>query len=114
MKSLGLKLMWVSLGPVLGVVGLAVLVMLTVWQRKLSAALEQRRHRRALRKQEHFALSSRLRALEELHGPLVPLGGLARPERAEVAPPPGLRILLPRVQPPPPRFELPDHFADQS
>ena len=48
MKSLGLKLMWVSLGPMLGVVGLAVLVMLTVWQRKLSAAIEQRRDRRAL------------------------------------------------------------------
>src|SRR2546427_13214682 len=38
-------------------------------------------------------------ALEELHRPFMALGLRAGLERPEIAPSPGLRVLLPRVQP---------------
>ena len=47
--------------------------------------------------------------LEILHGALVLLGGSARGESAEIAPPAGLRILLARVQPVLSGRELADH-----
>ncbi|MCU1278564.1 MAG: hypothetical protein JWM53_2110 [bacterium] len=50
MKSIALQLMSLSLGPELGLVGLTMLVMLIVWHRKLSAAIERRRNVRVLRK----------------------------------------------------------------
>jgi len=50
-----------------------------------------------------------LAAFEILHGSLVRLGGFSCPERAQIPPPAGFRILLPRVKPVFARLELPDH-----
>jgi len=47
--------------------------------------------------------------LEILHRALVLLGPGTAGERAEIAPPAGLRILLARIQPVLPGRELPDH-----
>src|SRR5262245_38446721 len=55
--------------------------------------------------------TSCLSSLEELHGALVPFGGRARLERAEVAALAGLGIFLPRVEPVRSVGELPDHDA---
>lgn len=51
MNTIGLDVMTLSLGTVLGLVGLAVLVKVIAWHRKLSAAIAPRRNVRALRKQ---------------------------------------------------------------
>src|SRR5258708_32670223 len=47
--------------------------------------------------------------LEELDGPVVPLGRGTRGKRAEVPAPSGSRVELPGVQPVLPRAQLPDH-----
>jgi hypothetical protein len=46
----------------------------------------------------HSKMSHLLVPFEELHGSLVFLRGRARFERAEIAPLPGLRVLLPGIQ----------------
>jgi hypothetical protein len=48
-------------------------------------------------------------ALEELNRALVLLGGRTAAERAEVSATPGLRVLLARLEPVLPGFQLPDH-----
>jgi hypothetical protein len=48
-------------------------------------------------------------ALEELNRALVLLGGRTAAERAEVSATPGLRVLLARIEPVLPGFQLPDH-----
>jgi hypothetical protein len=49
--------------------------------------------------------------LEELHGPLVLLGGRAAPERAEIPPAAGTWIPRPRVEPILTRCQLANHDA---
>jgi hypothetical protein len=46
---------------------------------------------------------------EKLHGSLVSLGGGTARERPEIAPPAGLRVFLPRIEPILARRESADH-----
>jgi hypothetical protein len=51
-----------------------------------------------------------LLVLEVLHRPLVGFGGFPAPEGAQITPPTGFRIFLPRIQPVLPRLQFPNHI----